>query len=195
MNLWLRMLYVLVMSLVKPRLISWEDKSILPMQVWLTDLDSNGHMNNGRFFTHMDLGRFDLLLRSGLWSWVVKTRSVPVLGASQIRYRRPLNLWERYTLQTQIVAWDDKWIFIEQRFLVADKPSGKLVLAALGMVKGCFYDPATKQTVPTSALLEQIGERAQQRALPRHVIAWIAAEDALREHSAASTSGDANPVR
>ena len=31
------------------------------MRVWPNDLDTNAHMNNGRYLTLMDLGRFDLM--------------------------------------------------------------------------------------------------------------------------------------
>ena len=32
-----------------------------------TDIDLLGHMNNGRYASLFDLGRFDLLTRTGIW--------------------------------------------------------------------------------------------------------------------------------
>lgn len=43
------------------------DESHLAMRVWPTDLDVQRHMNNGRYLSLMDLGRMDLLVRSGFW--------------------------------------------------------------------------------------------------------------------------------
>jgi len=40
----------------------------LTFRVLPTDLDVLGHMNNGVYLSIMDLGRMDLLQRSGVWS-------------------------------------------------------------------------------------------------------------------------------
>ena len=40
--------------------------SVLGFLVWPNDLDVNVHMNNGRFLSIMDLGRFDLSFRTDL---------------------------------------------------------------------------------------------------------------------------------
>jgi len=79
MNLWLRLLGVILASLWRPRFDPVRDVSRLTFRVWLHDLDTSLHMNNGRYWTLMDLGRTDLMLRSGLWraafsSKFVKTR-------------------------------------------------------------------------------------------------------------------------
>ncbi len=40
----------------------------MTFRVLPTDLDVLGHMNNGVYLSIMDLGRMDLLQRSGIWS-------------------------------------------------------------------------------------------------------------------------------
>jgi acyl-CoA thioesterase FadM len=42
------------------------DESVMTLRVLPTDVDANLHMNNGRYLSIMDLGRFDLTVRNGL---------------------------------------------------------------------------------------------------------------------------------
>ncbi|HEX8430337.1 MAG TPA: thioesterase family protein, partial [Longimicrobium sp.] len=65
MNLVLRLFYVALAALRRPRLRPL-DLSVVTFRVFPNDLDVNFHMNNGRYLTLMDLGRLDLLLRLGI---------------------------------------------------------------------------------------------------------------------------------
>lgn len=183
MNLWLRVLWIFLASLGKPRLSHILDISRLNFRVFPTDLDSNLHMNNGRYLTIMDLGRLDLILRTGLLRFMREHKNVPILAAATLRYRLPLDPWQRYTLETQVVYWDERWIFLEQRFILADGPKAGAI-AAIGLVKGSFYDRANKTTVPTQALLEALGISDSSPPLPAPVAAFLAADAALQSHTA-----------
>ncbi|HEV2566447.1 MAG TPA: hypothetical protein VGU19_15340 [Microvirga sp.] len=66
MNLWLRVLHLIVTSVFRARLDPVRDVSRLTFRVWPHDLDTSLHMNNGRYWTLMDLGRTDMMIRSGL---------------------------------------------------------------------------------------------------------------------------------
>ena len=65
MNLFLRLIRVLLTIRSRGQLAPFED-SVLTFRVWPGDLDLNVHMNNGRYLTVMDLGRLDLMARTGL---------------------------------------------------------------------------------------------------------------------------------
>ena len=118
MNLWLRMLGVLIGMLFRPRL-GYLEESVLRGRVWITDLDLNIHMNNARYLAVMDLGRFDHILRSGLMRVFLRKRWRPLLGAAAVRFRRALRPFEAFTLHTRFVGWDDRrgyyehWIEVE----------------------------------------------------------------------------------
>ena len=56
MNLYFRLLIRLWMTWIKPRPLGLLDTSELPGRVWPMDLDTNLHMNNGRYLSLMDLG-------------------------------------------------------------------------------------------------------------------------------------------
>ena len=55
------------------------DTSSVDMRATLTDIDFAGHINNGMYFSIFDLGRFDLMFRSGVWDIMSKNKWVPVV--------------------------------------------------------------------------------------------------------------------
>ncbi len=112
MNLWLRLLGVLIGSLFRPRL-GILDESVLPGRVWITDLDLNVHMNNARYLAVMDLGRFDLFVRTGMLRTFFRHRIQPLMGAAVVRYRRALQPFESFTLHSRFVGWDDRRAYVE----------------------------------------------------------------------------------
>jgi acyl-CoA thioesterase FadM len=185
MNLYLRVLLVFIRSLFAPRIASVLDVAHLRLRVLPNDLDFNMHMNNGRYLTIMDLGRFDLILRSGLLRQMMRKKAAPVLASVQMRYRVQMNPFRQYDLETRVLCWDDKWIYMEQRFIILKgKKAG--AVAAIGLVKGGFYDPATRTTVPTSELLQVMKMDTISPPFPPYLREWIAAEDSLRAATAAA---------
>ena len=90
MNLYFRLLKLILCLLLKRRRLALDQESVLNGRVWPTDLDNNLHMNNGRYLTLMDLGRFDLVARAGFIPSILKKHWFPVLGAARISYYRPL---------------------------------------------------------------------------------------------------------
>lgn len=179
MNLIFRVLWVIIASFFRPKIEHVLTPSRLTLRVWPNDLDTNFHMNNGRYLTIMDLGRFDLILRTGLFQLMLRQRSVPILAAATIRYRLPLDPWQKFHLDTRVVCWDTKWIFIEQQFIYAEGPKADAV-AAIGLVKGSFWDKTTKATVPTQKLLDILSINDHSPPFPPHITAWLVADEALR---------------
>ncbi len=152
MNLYLRVLWLLLVTLgkpVEPRFTA----SRLTMRVWPNDLDVFAHVNNGRYLTLMDLGRLHIAIRSGLLKVMRERRWHAAASAVEIRFRRPLKLWQRYDLVTKIVDWDEHWFLFEQRF----ESGGKVFARAL--VKAQFREG--RDRVPTAAALELVGMQAE----------------------------------
>ena len=183
MNLLIRLFFVWLRSLK-----GFEERGVtdvfkLRLRVLPTDLDLNFHLNNGRYLTLMDLGRFDWISRAGLIGEARKRKWLPVLGAVQMRYRIQLMPFQPYDLETRILCWDDKWVYMEQRFVIA---SGKKkgAVAAIGIVKGGLFDAGTKTTVPTPELINLIDKNAVSPEFPDYIQSWIKAEDDLRKVTA-----------
>ena len=136
MNLWWRLVRLLLLSPWRPSIEAPFGVSYLTLRVWLGDLDTSLHMNNGRYWTLMDLGRTDLMLRSGLWRAVLRNRWVPVINTGAIRFRRELRLLQRIQLENRIVTWDPTHFVIRQDLVVAD---GQKV-AATALIRAGLYD-------------------------------------------------------
>lgn len=183
MNLYLRLLCVLIAAGFKAAIGDILEMSSLRFRVWPNDLDFNMHMNNGRYLTVMDLGRLDLVMRTGLLKAMLKRGCLPVLAAAHIRYRLPLMPFQIYRLETQVVCWDEKWVYLEQRFILCDGPK-KGAVAAIAVVKGSFWNSKNKETVPTAVLLALLGIQDSSPAMPDHIKEWQKAEESLKSVTA-----------
>lgn len=149
MNLYLRLIYTILVSRWQGRATLQEEQR-LSFRTWPHDLDINLHMNNGRYLTLMDLGRMQLMARLGLFGSIFTKGWMPVIGFVHMRFRRSLAPFQAFTLSTRLVAWDEKWFYIEQKFTCEDE------LMAVGFVKGLIR--SRKGNIPVTKLLEIIGE-------------------------------------
>jgi len=163
---------VIARALARPR-IGLLDESAVMLRVWPNDLDANVHMNNSRYLLAMDVGRWDLVVRTGLWRELWRRRWFPTVASATLRFRRALGPFQRYRLSTRMVAWDEKWCWIEQRFEVGDSAF------AVGRVKALFR--GRQGNVPTADLLAAAGYAdAPQSQVPDAIRAWQEAEAAER---------------
>lgn len=116
MNLYFRLLALRLRNRRRRALSVWET-SRTPMRVAPTDLDLLRHVNNGKYLTMLDVGRMDLLTRSGLWAQVVQRGWYPVVAGQSITYRRSLTLGQAFDLYTRILGYQDRWVYVEQTFV------------------------------------------------------------------------------
>jgi acyl-CoA thioesterase FadM len=180
MNLWLRLLHLILSSYWRPRINPVGEVSRLRFRVWPHDLDLSMHLNNGRYWTLMDLGRTDLMIRSGLWRTILKNRWLPVVSAGKIRFRRELRLFRPFVLETRIVAWTDTSIIIEHRMVTRGR-DGADILSAIALVRVGLYDRQERAFVTVPRILAAIGHEAvDSPAWTPEVAAFIAAEEALK---------------
>ena len=127
MNLYFRLSWLIFKHLLFRKRLDPFDTSCLKFMVLPSDLDLNFHMNNGRYLALMDLGRFELMMRTGLFRKGITRRWVPVIADIKIRYRYSLRPFQHVELHTSMVGWDRKWFYLEQRF----ESQGRLMARAL----------------------------------------------------------------
>ncbi len=155
MNLWLRLIWLIATARWRGALAAPLGVSSVPFRVWPHDLDTSLHMNNGRYWTLMDLGRTDLMLRMGLWRAVLRHRWTPVISAGKIRFRRELRPFTPFRLESRVLCWEETYLVIEHR-LVSRGRSGEIA-NAVALVKAGLYDRKAKGFVPIARLLEEMG--------------------------------------
>ncbi len=131
--------------------------SKLYMRVWPTDLDMLMHMNNGVYLSLLDLGRIDLLARSGSWSKIRKRGIYPVVVSEAIRFRKSLNLFQKFYIQTHLIGWDERYFFLRQKFMVGED------VYASAIIKGRFLK-GRGEKVSTEELFREAGVTVQKPA-------------------------------
>ncbi|TQL40384.1 acyl-CoA thioesterase FadM [Homoserinimonas aerilata] len=144
------------------------DVGRVAMRVMPNDLDTLGHVNNGVYFSLMDLGRFDLLHRSGAWAQMMKHGIYPVVANETMTFRKSLQPWQRYTLESRIDGYDEKAVYIRQRFVVDGE------IYAEGFVRGRFLK-RSGGTVSLGELADVLGVDISGLRPPEWVADWVAA--------------------
>lgn len=148
-----------------------------PFIVNPADLDVLMHMNNGRYLSIMDLGRVDLMVRSGALSAIRARGWYPVAAAQTIVYGRSLTLLERFVVRTRVIGWDERNMYLSQDFLAAGQEDGRA--AARAVVQARFLGPRGAR-VSTAELIEAIGYEGPEPAVPEWVTSWAEAQRLLR---------------
>lgn len=130
-----------------------------------SDADTLGHMNNGRFLSIADLGRFELLQDAGLYGPMRKRGWYPVVVASTISYRKSLDLWQKYDVESRFVGIDDRAVYVEQRFTVGGEIYAQMV------IRGRFLKEKGG-LVPMDDLIEFFGVSRDDVRLPEWLQRW-----------------------
>ena len=151
MNLLIRFIFLVLKRTVHTTPIDLFSTCTTRFRVSLFDLDLNFHMNNGRYLSIMDLGRFDLMLKSKTFWHLTKKGYYPVISSESIRFRKSLKHMQAFDLVTRIESWDQSDIYISQKFMV----NGTIV--AEGMIKGRFLQRGRKGSVPNTELFDVLG--------------------------------------
>jgi acyl-CoA thioesterase FadM len=145
------------------------DASLIELRVLPNDLDLNRHVNNGRYGTFMDLGRMDLIVRTGLLKLMRKQNWFPVVADMHLRFLRPLKIWQRFQLETQLLGWDERWFYFQQRFIREEK------ICTVGLIKVQIRHG--RKRVETERVLKKIGYKNSSPKIPQSVQQWISAID------------------
>lgn len=166
---YLRVIRVLIGAALKPRL-DLDDTSELALRVGPGDIDVYPEMNNGRFWTIMDLGRYDMAARAGLMKMARRKKWLFVVAGGSIRYRRRLPPFARYILRTSLAGHDGRWFYFIQEFV---RGGG---IAAQAVVRAGLRTPDA--AIPSETILKAFGRKDWGPPLPEWILAWIKAEEA-----------------
>lgn len=168
MNLYLRLLWALLrsarLSPIEPG--DWIERQL---RVLPNDLDINGHMNNGRYLTIVDLMLVEYFLRTGFAKAMLQAGWRPMSGGAFITYRKGLKPWQRYRIRFMLAGADNAWNYMRFEFLREDG-----VLCAAGYMKGAAV--GREGLVPNQRSYAKLGRAFKPSDLPPSVVQWLAAE-------------------
>lgn len=69
------------------------------------------HMNNARYLRELDFARFHFYGLTGLYEKVRAAGGGAVQGASSIRYRRAIPIFNRYKVETKVSVLIFQWAY------------------------------------------------------------------------------------
>ncbi|MCA9558886.1 MAG: acyl-CoA thioesterase [Myxococcales bacterium] len=115
--------------------------SRLARRVALVDCDLNRHMTNSRYPDYLDLGRWDLMLRSGAGLALLRARQKPVVVELNLRFRRELPYGAAFVLDSRLIALDGKAARFAQTFLVDDRVHAEATVTSLVLGGGRVVPP------------------------------------------------------
>ncbi|XP_055911823.1 protein THEM6 [Eupeodes corollae] len=123
------------------------------------------HMNNARYLRELDFARFHYYGLTGLYEEVKKLGGGAVQGASSVRYRRTIPIFHPYKIDTKLIWWDDKAIYLEQQFItVADG-----FVRAVALSKQCITNCSVND------VMKQFPEGKTAPAMPEELKLWLQA--------------------
>ena len=79
------------------------------------DIDPFMELNNGRYVTLLDLGRFSLGSKVNMASFLKKNNWALTIVGTYNEYRYRLRLFQRFILKTKIIGYDEKWFYFFQK--------------------------------------------------------------------------------
>lgn len=173
MNLYLRLIWAILRAWRLSR-ITPGDTITRQLRVLPNDIDINGHMNNGRYHTIVDLMLIEYFVRSGYAQALVKAGWRPMAGGSFVSYRKGLEPFQRYNLSFTLEAADKIWNYMRYEFRRRDG-----TLCAVGYMKGAAV--SRQGLVPNEVSYARAGRSFVAQPLPLCIAKWVEAEAALMQ--------------
>jgi acyl-CoA thioesterase FadM len=136
----------------------------LRLRAWPTDLDLNGHVNNGRYLMLADLARIHWFLRTGVMRTALRQRARPLVGDAMAKFRRDLRLFQSFEIHSRLLGWDERWGFLEHRFV----RDGRVI--AVVAIRGMFRGP--NGPLDPGQLLGSLNKPTTSPPLPEWLLTW-----------------------
>ena len=158
---YLRLFRVVIQSGLQKKKNLLYEESTINLRVLPQDIDPFMELNNGRYVTLLDLGRFGYganvkiskFLKANQWS-------LTIVGTYN-EYRFRLRLFQKFILKTKIFGYDEKWFYFFQK---AER-NNKTHMASV--VKFAFT--SKKGIVLPKEVIKAMGEDYDPNKLPN----WI----------------------
>ena len=114
--------------------INLEDESSLVFRASIFDIDPLVEINNGRYLTLADIGRFNHGFRTGFFKKSRENNLYFTVVGLNAKYRYRIPFGKKFTMTTKIIYYDDKWIYYHHNFIFNNRITTSL-LARTGVLK------------------------------------------------------------
>ena len=165
MNLYFRLFWLFFWRIHHCDRIKFSETSKLSFTVLPFDCDINLHMTNSRYPAFMDLARTYMISEVGVMKKFLKLKWMPIVNASELTFFREIKPFEKFEIETKMVGWDEKYYYIEHRFITARG------LHCIAHVRGVFV--CKGKQVPIKDLVREAGHIGDDPEMPSEVVKWI----------------------
>lgn len=148
------------------------DTHVSSHRIWPWDLDPWMELNNGRTLTIYDLGRIPLASRMGFREIMAQNGWGMTVAGNTTRYRRRVKVFEKVTMKTRLIGWDERFLYMEQSmWRKGDCTSHLLLRSAIVQAS-----QGRAGIVAPSQLAKAFGQPEESPPLPDWVKAWSMAD-------------------
>lgn len=179
MNLWFRLLWLVLTARFRPRFDTPLGVSRLSFRVWPLDVDVNRHLNNGRYLTIADIGRGDLFHRSGVWAASRGQGMFATMLGVAIRFQKEIKPLRAFDVESRWVYWNERIAVMEHLFLIGEGEARRV--AAREFASCGFYDARARKFTDAREIFRKAGVEAGSPAASEEILAFLKSQETLKQ--------------
>tara|TARA_B100000900_G_C20062379_1_gene506506 strand:+ start:14 stop:535 length:522 start_codon:yes stop_codon:yes gene_type:complete len=92
-----------------------QEEDTINLMVMPQDIDPFLELNNGRYVTLLDLGRFGFGVNVDITKFLKENNWSLTITGTFNNYRHRLRLFQRFQLKTKILGYDENWFYFFQK--------------------------------------------------------------------------------
>jgi len=171
MTRWLRILATIIRAQFREK-VTPDEEIALNFRVWITDVDF-AIMNNTAMLAITELGRWDLVVRTGFLKYARQNGLYLPLASISAQFIRPLKRFQKFRLKTQLIYWDEKWIYISHH-AVREGKTVAVALAKCAVKKG-------RELIPFDRIIDELNWQMKPKNRPEMIDRFKRGESLLLE--------------
>lgn len=133
-------------------------------RVYPQHIDFNMHINNAKYLTFFERGRWDHSVQTGTFNQLLSNGLNFIVAGIDVTYIRELKLFQAFDIETEYVGWDEKYFYLEQRCLVNGKLHSHALIKAVYLQKGKVAAPIH--------VCKTLGIDVEENHMPEHMELW-----------------------
>ncbi|MDY7024774.1 MAG: thioesterase family protein [Pseudomonadota bacterium] len=160
----------------KPAVSGPLDKTVEHFRVWPQWVDFNLHINNANYLVFAERARWLFFMHAGLTKLVMKHKYNFIVAAAEVAYIREIRLMQKFSVETRLFGWDEKYMYIDQFFTRNGKQHAHILIKAAVVKKG--------KVVPFEEVCQAFGIDYESSKKGQVIDAWRELSTVKRESAA-----------
>jgi len=160
----LRFIIVIIKSLLSKKKDLLDDFELKFIAIPLIDTDLT-MLFTQTYSLYMGLARWNFLFNSEFRTVALKKAWVPVTTTETIAYKKPVKAFDRVTLTTRLLHWNDRRFYLEHVFKVKNR------VCAITYIEGLVRGP--KGHLKPNEVFKELGVNRASPPLPEKMQGWV----------------------